>query len=230
MGRISKLRMKKKLFICNFSCFLLFTIILSSCISIKSDYPTIYYYNLHQEASEFKNIVTVKGSLQIRNFTAIDEFYLENIQTQWDDGSIQKYFYHRWVADPPDMVTDFIVVRMNNLKAFSKGAVKSNTILLPDFILEGNLLEFNSFSSNENKPNSNYVKITIAINLIKRPLTKSDTTEHIFHKVYSNVTYRDNNSVKSIPVAFSKCLSYITDLIIQDVQQVIVKESIIEAE
>lgn len=194
----------------------------NGCINIKSDYPQIQYYRLNQEPTKLKNIGKIEGSLQVRAITIGEEFKYDNLLALWDSSYIQMYYYHRWIANPDALVTDFIINRLNNLNVFKNGVLNSSMIAVPDYILEGQILDWTVNSSNKEIGGqyANSVSFSIRINIVKRDSLGS-IRNNIINKVYSIRIPRPNTSVQSIAPAFSAAVSLATDMIIMDIQTAI---------
>ncbi len=190
-----------------------------SCISIRTKYPQTEYYRLEQEALSLKNVGKIDATILIREVIPSAELESSNLMGIWDDGSIQRYNYHQWNSEIAPMVTDFIVKRLNLYSGFSGGAIKSSSSILPDYILESQLIDMMAYNS-EKSSEGNYVFISLQTNLIKRiPL---DTNKNIIlSQVYSQKISRQNNSVKSIAPAFSRAFSLLTDKLLIDIQSAI---------
>lgn len=193
---------------------------LSSCINLKTPYPAIEYYRLNQEPTAFKNTGSISGSLQIRNFTAREDLNSDQLVATIDSTKLHRYFYHRWAADCPDLVTDFFIQRLSNLKAFSGGVFKTATIAIPEYILEGQILEMIASNSTTPDLKNNFATVSLKITLIKRLSDKYDKLV-ILNKTYNNKILRPDNEVTSIAPAFSKAYSQITDKIMFDIQEAV---------
>lgn len=194
------------------------TIAISGCISIKSEYPDITYYQLKQEASLIESKVSIEGILQIRDFAVSAEYDTEQILASWGNNRVQKYYYHRWITGISELFTDFLVTRYSRSKAFSGAVVKSNAAAVPDYFLEGQIIELQAVNSESDEPGANFCTITVKVNLIKRDKNKSER-RIILSNTYTERTDRRNNTAATIPVAFSKCFSNIADMILVDIQK-----------
>jgi ABC-type uncharacterized transport system auxiliary subunit len=197
---------------------------LSGCINIKSDYPQVEYYMLNQEATTFKNTATIEGTLQIRNFAVNEQLESNYLLALKDDNSIQKYYYHRWITDLSSLTTDFIITRFNNLKAFTGGVIRASGMLTPDYILEGQILEFNARNVENSEKQKPYISVNIQVSLVKRIPFQTDI-HLILNKVYSLKINRESNNVSTIAPAFSKAVSQITDILMNDIQESIARLS-----
>jgi ABC-type uncharacterized transport system auxiliary subunit len=209
--------------------FALATLFVASCISVRTDYPEIKYYQIKQEAPTSSNRATVSGVLQVRGFTGAEAVSTDEILVTNSNHQIQKLYYHRWAAECPQMLTDYFVLRLNNLKAFSGGTINSSTMLVPDFILEGELLDMNAIGSSEDKNGNaeNSVNITLRISLIKRSPGKIEK-ELVFNKTYNKKTKRTDNSAPSIAPAFAVACAGMFDDIMTDIQREVARYNLKE--
>lgn len=190
---------------------------ISSCVNIdiKSDYPEIKYYNLSQENSILKNIDTINAALLVRFFTSEDMLESTRLHGKWEDGRIQLYYYHRWISESPALITDFVIERFNKYNIFSKGTFNSSSMVLGDYVLEGNILEMMAYNNKDEKLGSNYIALSIQITLIKRPPFSVEKNV-VFSKVYSAKEPRPDNKPSSIPNAMSIGISKICDYMVND--------------
>jgi len=198
-------------------------ICLSGCISIKSDYPTIEYYRLEQEPTKYRNIGTIPNALLIRDFTVSEEIDTERLIAVVDNTSVKRYFYHRWITDCSSIITDFVVKRYNEMNTFANGVIKSTSIIMADYILEGHILDMIAYNSEENKEVKNEIFLSIRITLLGK-IPNSTETEVLISKVYSRKEARPNNLASSIAPAFSKSFSSLADEILGDIQVAIARK------
>ena len=194
------------------------------CISLKSEYPDISYYRLAQEPSKFNSGTINDGTLQIRNFTASDQLNTEHLFAIWDGVKIQNYYYHRWVSAPAELVTDFIIERINNAKLFKGGVIKPNSLVIPEYILEGHLLNMIAHNSKEREPDTNYVTISFQISLIKKEPLRAEKNV-LLNKLYTISIPRKNNEVVTIAPAFSRGFSELSDNMLDDISEAIKKSN-----
>jgi ABC-type uncharacterized transport system auxiliary subunit len=203
---------------------IILALILTSCLSsLKNEYPDIKYYRLNQEPSTLKNQGKIKGVVQIRDFKLSNEIESDNITAQWNGDNVQKYYYHRWSTELSSLVTDFFVTRFNTNSYFSEGAVKSGSMIIPTYIVEGNILEMMAYSTDKKNDKTNYVSVSVNIYVLKRIPLKTDIGI-LFNKVYNIKIPRADNLVESIPAAFGKALSQLSDNMLYDLQQAIAKD------
>lgn len=196
-----------------------FLTIFNSCISIRTEYPPTEYYRLEQNPLTLRNVGKIDATLLVREVIPSAELESTNLMAIWDNERIQRYNYHQWNSEIAPMVTDFIIKRLNLYAGFSGGVIKSTSSILPDYILETQLIDMMAYNT-EKAADGNYVFISVQANLIKRiPL---DTNKNIiFSQVYTQKISRPNNSVKTIAPTFSSAFSLLTDKLLIDIQSAI---------
>jgi len=193
---------------------------LSGCFSITTKYPPIEYYKLHQEPVSAKNLGKTDVTLMIRDFTIATELDNESLWAQWDNSKVQIYYYHRWITNISEMITDFFHQRYSNLHVFMGGVVKASSWIVPDYILEGNVLEMTAVNSESKSANSNYTNISIQVTLARRTPMKIGR-DVVFTESYNQKVPREDNTIASIIPAFSKGFSQIADKMLLDIQNAI---------
>lgn len=195
-------------------------LILSGCINIRTEYPTINYYRLNQEPLNISNLEKVSGALLIRHFSSSIDLETERLLAVWNDNRLQRYYYHRWNADCSALVTDYILERYNKLDAFTNGVVKESSFIIPDYILEGQIVEFLAYNHRNNLPDSNYVVVTVHASLLKKEEMIIEN-RLILNKTYTETVSRARNNVETIPPAFSKAVAIISDRLLTDISETI---------
>ncbi|MFH1049958.1 MAG: hypothetical protein V1779_03395 [bacterium] len=194
---------------------------LTACFSLREEYPEVHYYRLNQikSSGQINGSDKVEGTVQIRSFTGSDANNTDRLLGMWDDNRVQVYYYHRWITNASDLITDFIVERYNELGIFTGGVVKPGSILAADYILEGQLLDMVAYNTNDSKQ-SNYVYISLRVSLIKNEALSTDK-KILINKVFSVKQARKNNSAETIAGAFSVALSQISDELLMEIKNAI---------
>lgn len=196
--------------------------LLMSCISFKSEYPVINYYNLNQENSKIDTKLGIDHTiLQIRDVSAADNFDTDQLSAVWNNQVTQKYFYHRWTSDVPVLVTDFLFKRVTDLKIFKGGVIKSSSMINPDLILETKITDMTAYSFEHKK--ENYVSVSLQVNLIKR--SDSSPGKILMSDVFSVKKTRKDNTAESIAPAFSAAVSEVCDKMLEAIELTINKEN-----
>ncbi|MFC2129919.1 hypothetical protein ACFLSQ_00645 [Bacteroidota bacterium] len=198
---------------------------LTSCISLRVEYPEIHYYRLSHHEGTFQNIGlgTIDGTLQIRNFSVSDEVDTDHFLAIWGDTKVQRYYYHRWIANCADLITNFMLTRYNDLRVFTGGVVKPGSVIIPDYIMDGQVIDMVAYNGEDDDKKANYVYISLRISLLKKVPLSTDKTI-LLNKIFTVKTARKNNSVETIAPAFSKAVSQISDKMLIEIQDAIIKD------
>lgn len=193
--------------------------LVDGCVNVKSDYPSIEYYRLKQMDNPGFNLGTLDGLFQIRDFTISEELETVYLMALTDDTRIKRYYYHRWIGNCSEMITDFFITRYNKMNAFSLGVVRSSSVLIPQYIMEGQVLDMIARNSDSGTEGS-YVSLSVKVNVIKIEPMKIEK-QVIHSKVYNTKIPRRDNSVTTIPIAYSQAFSEISDQVLSDIHKAI---------
>ena len=200
--------MSKKILILS----ILLAFYLTSCINIRTPSPNINYYTLEPGEISKEKFEQLPGALKIRKFTISNEYDTEHIIATRSDNRIKKYFYHRWLNNFSQMSLDYIINTFSKNEIFDKGVLESTTYVLPDYILEGHIIELYAMND-EDEDGDNYVKLSVKYNFIKR-FDEAKDPAIIFNKVFTEKVKRPDNKARSILKVFNIAMNRITlDLI-----------------
>lgn len=196
--------------------------IVCSCIKLKTEYPEIKYYTLTQELKPPILTEQLKGTLQIKDFTISDENEKEYITVRLSNSKVHQNYYSRWSGDFSSLFSDFLFKRYNNSQVFSGGVVKSSSIAVPDYYLEGHIVEMFAYNSELDRSDSNIVFLSLKVNLFKRIGIKIER-EPILSRTYNSKITRVSNSVSNIADSYSKCAADIADIMVRDFKLILEK-------
>ncbi len=187
---------------------IIISFIFTSC-SFRTDYPSIKYYRLNSEpSSKIQPNASIDASLLIRDVMVSAGNETDQMMTTSDNGSITKYYYHRWISDIPSLVSDFFRERYTKFGLFKGGISKSASAIIPNYVLEISLIEFQNISTSKG---SSYVEVTALATVIEYPKGAGEQMKKLFVKVFTSKEYKRDNEVTSIAPAFSKALNNIAD-------------------
>jgi ABC-type uncharacterized transport system auxiliary subunit len=195
---------------------------LQACINFRTEYPKIQYYSLEQLPFTFRSIASLNVLIAFKDFRVPAELETNSLMTKWKDGRVQKYYYFRWSSDYSEMISDFLVKRFNLSGGFSKPVVYASSMVIPDYYLDCQVIDFSAYSDDEDAK-GNFVQVSLHISLEQR-LPMSVGNNIVLSRLYTQKIERGNKFAESIPPAFSKALSLIVDKIILDVQSTIAQE------
>jgi ABC-type uncharacterized transport system auxiliary subunit len=182
--------------------------LLASCGGlIKSEYAPITYYRL-QATPPAKNIAVMPGTLMVRTFYTNAQYDSDDMYTTNGGAISNPYEYHKWVSATPELVTDFIINRLTQYKAFTKGVVPSGSASAADYILEGKVLDM---IAETDERGSNVAHVQLQVSLVR---VKDNSL--IMQKLYDKRINRTSTAIQSIADAMSAAMSEITDEIAAD--------------
>lgn len=187
--------------------------LLSGCINLREDYPEIKYYSL-RNLSNKESREKVFGILQIRNFSAPATLLGQRILVENPDGSTQRLYYHRWSDNLDQLITWLVITRFSEQKIFSGGVISQNSTLVPNYILEGEILSLNAY--NHKIPDSSFIELSIKISLLGYNADSSNF-ELYFTNSYKQKVLRDNAKPNSIPPAVNIAANEIIEKMTADI-------------
>lgn len=192
---------------------------LPGCINLREDYPNINYYSL-ASTSSIESREKVFGTLQIRNFSAPNILSGQRILVQNSDGSSQRLYYHRWSDNFDQLLTWLTISRLSSQKIFSGGVVSQNSNLIPNYILEGEILNLKIL--NHSIPDSSFVELSVKFSLMGYNQDSSNFVLY-FTNTYTNRTQRNTKSTswisQSTNIVANEIIEQMTKEIINKVNQ-----------
>lgn len=189
------------------------------CINLREDYPTINYYSLTNTSNK-ESRQKVFGILQIRNFNAPNILSGQRILVENSDGSSQRLYYHRWSDNFDQLLTWLAITRMSEQKIFSGGVVSQNSNLIPNYILEGEILTLRIL--NHRIPDSSSVELSVKFSLLGYNQDSSGFMLY-FTNTYNKRVIRNNSKTtwisQSTNLAANEILEKMTSDIINIINQ-----------
>lgn len=190
-------------------------IVTNSCINLKSDYPDIQFYNISPDFDSIKSDFQIPGSIFIRQFSSGNAYDTDYFIASTGENKIKKYFYHRWTDNFNNLATDYFIQTFTRKKIFSDGVYESTSYIIPDFVLEGHIIEILAHNDLDNNEN-NYASISINLSFINRG-NKLNEPVKLFNKEFSAKVKRPNKKVSTIAPAFDSCMTIITNKLIKEI-------------
>lgn len=189
------------------------------CINLREDYPTINYYSLTNTSNK-ESRQKVFGILQIRNFNAPNILSGQRILVENSDGSNQRLYYHRWSDNFDQLLTWLAITRMSEQKIFTGGVVSQNSNLIPNYILEGEILTLRIL--NHRIPDSSSVELSVKFSLLGYNQDSSSFMLY-FTNTYNKRVIRNNSKTtwisQSTNLAANEILEKMTSDIINIINQ-----------
>jgi ABC-type uncharacterized transport system auxiliary subunit len=206
-------------FVCLFAICATLAFVLSSCISLKTEYPRTAYYRLEQKPVTSAT-VRLPQSLLIKPFTIDSEFDTDRIMTLVNGTETQALNYHRWITEPQELITAHVRARFAERGAFAGGVFTPESSVAPALVLEGRIVECLARSATAVPPNT----VTLRIHCTLQQSDGSGTTNVLLQKIYSHTAARANDAGASIAPAMSDAASAVSDSLLNDITLALTKK------
>jgi ABC-type uncharacterized transport system auxiliary subunit len=214
-----------------------FNCVLTSCVTIKSEYPKTSYYRLSSKPLEASAEAAHTEVLMVKSFSVDSEFDTDHLLAlnpsvagatagasagasagaggAVSSAEMQKYNYHRWISEPRELVTAYTVNRLQASQAFTGGVFTEATSVLPTLELEGRIVEFMGRNASADGANTATVVLHLAL---KRVGGDAPVQRILLQKIYTHSAPRPNDAAASIPDALGEALSVCLDAALKDIR------------
>lgn len=202
--------------------FLFFNLI--GCGGMRQPAHPIDHYTLEYQLSGTNNPVSLPVVLQVQKFQISPEYNTNSIIYREDPLKRNHYAYHKWRANPSDLVTYFITRDLNQSSLFA-AVVTPKSRLIPTHVLEGTVNDFYE----KDLEDTWQAILTVHITLLSN--SESDSIQRIeLQKTYSGTELCAMKNPQALAEAMSRNMAAISEQIIDDIYTRLSKESDIKNE
>ena len=192
---------------------LLLLLSITSCSSMKQPSLKIDHYTFEYAAPKPGDLKQLPVILKVEPFSVSPLYDTRQIVYRDQSFIRETYNYHRWRANPADLVTDFLARDMRNSGLF-RAVVEQGSSVSPTHILEGSLDEFFEWDSAEGWK----AVLTVTATLIKAKET--DTARRIlFQKTFHEIQPYQEKTPKGLAQAMSEAMSRLSEEVIKAVYE-----------
>ena len=180
-------------------------------MNLKQPSNKIEYYTLEYDPPEIPGYSPVQHVLKVSRFTVSPDYNTNQII--YRDKSFQRdsYAYHRWHANPGDLVTSFLSRDLRESGLF-KAVLLFNSKIKPTIIIDGTVDEFYEYDAVEDWR----AVLSLTITLIKED--EPDISKRIMlQKSYQVSEKCKDKRPEALAEAMSSAMSQISETIISDV-------------
>ena len=189
-------------------CFIIF--MLAGCLNLKHPNYRTEYYTLEYEAPGM-NCRTLPWVIGVQRLQVAPVYNTSRIVYRKEPYTRDSYFYHKWQANPGDLVTYFFMRDIRQSSAF-KAIHTAGTELRPSHIVEGVVDEFYEDDHQEYWE----AVLTVSITLLKN--NEVDINKQVlFQKQYSRRETCSQKNPQALAKAMSKAMAGISEMIINDI-------------
>ena len=191
--------------------FSLFLFLIFGCIGTQRPPVKIDYYTLEYELSKFDDLKPTPFVVRIERFSVSPFYNTNNIIYKTRQFKRDAYNYHKWRANPGDMVTCFLSRDLKKSSLF-KAIFEPGSRFSSSHVISGTVDEF--FEQDEK--NSWKAVLSVTITLIKE--NETDISKHIiFQKRYRRSEKCSRKNPLALAEAMSNAMSGISEMVIDDV-------------
>ncbi len=199
-----------------FLCLILF-FLAGSCVNFKQPRNRVQHYTLEYASPEITDLKPLPVSLRIERFSVAAVYNTDRII--YRDGSFKRdeYFYHKWRANPGDMVTDFLGRDIRNSNLF-KAVLPYGSDAVSSCVLEGSVDEFVEWDTPEGW--KAVLAVTVALTAPHEP----DVSKRmLFQKTYRAEKPFTEKTPQGLAQAMSLAMGDISMNVIRDIYSVLAK-------
>jgi ABC-type uncharacterized transport system auxiliary subunit len=185
------------------------------CVNFKQPRNRVQHYTLEYASPEIPELVPLPVSLKVMRFSVAPAYNTNRIM--YRDGSFKRneYFYHKWRANPGDMVTDFLRRDIRNSGLF-KAVLPPGSDFPFSCALEGSVDEFVEWDT----PEGWKAVLSVTITLIAS--NEPDVSKRIlFQKTYRAEKPFQEKNPQGLSQAMSLAMGDISSSVIRDIYSVL---------
>jgi len=187
------------------------------CVNFKQPRNRVQHYMLEYTSPDMKGLKPLPVSLKVDRFSVAPAYNTNRIIFR--DGSFKRdeYFYHKWRANPGDMVTYFLSRDIRDSGLF-KAVLPHGSEFPFSCVLEGSVDEFVEWDS----PEGWYGVLAVTVTLMAA--NEPDVTKRIlFQKTYRAEKPLTEKNPQGLTQALSLAMADISKNIIMDIYSVLKK-------
>jgi cholesterol transport system auxiliary component len=190
---------------------LLVIFILAGCVSTKSPSATIAYYTLEYDPPIVKNHPPLPVALRVERFTVAPLYNTSNMVFREEAFKRDAYSYHRWRANPADLVTHYLS-RDLKTSGFFAGVYDTRSRFLSTHAIEGSVDEF--FENDNNGAWEAVLALTVTL-VAER---ESDMSKAVLLQRHYRINEPcEEKNPGAVAAAMSRAMAKISEMIIADV-------------
>ncbi|MBI4619690.1 MAG: membrane integrity-associated transporter subunit PqiC [Desulfobacterales bacterium] len=194
-----------------FFLFVLLTLFIGGCLGIKKPIRKIDYYTLEYDPPKVMEFSSLPFVIRIDRFSVAPLYNSNRIVYREKQFKRDTYNYHKWHANPGDLVTYFLARDMRQSSLF-KGVIVLNSRMSSSHIIEGTVDEFFE------QDNKDLWEGVLSVNIALMTENEPDISRSIlFQKRYSVREPCRQKNPRALAEAMSRAMSRISGMIISDV-------------
>ena len=206
------------------ACLIIGILIFGGCIGPKRPDKKIDYYTLEYAPPEAKGLTPLPVIIRIAPFQVSPIYNSERIVFSEKPFQRDDYKYHRWRANPGDLVTYFLARDLQQSAIF-RAVFSVESPLSPTHAIEGSVEDFYELDE------KNSWKAVLGVSITLIAANEPDVTKRIlFQKKYlEKETCRQKNP-RALAEAMSIAMARMSEALITDIHQYLAEKSFMKAD
>ena len=195
---------------------ILSALLVCGCLNLtQQPNKKISYYTLEYDPPETTNLKSLPSVIYIERFNVAPLYNSNRIIYSKKKFERNAYIYHKWMANPGDLVSYYLAKDIKHSSLFS-AALSSNNSYSSTHIINGTVDEF--FEQDDDK----VWKAVLSINITLTSNGEPDISKSVLmQKRYSAIESCSRKNPQALAEAMSKAMANISDKIIKDVYKCI---------
>lgn len=194
---------------------LLFALLLAGCIDRGKASPMIENYALEYPSPALAGLPPLDQALKVERFSSAKAFSSLSMVYRPEPYKLDYYGSNRWMANPGDMVSDYLLRDLRNSGLF-RGVFSYRDFEDARFVLQGGVEEF--LESDDGDRRSAVLTLSVVLTDNTRP---SFPDRLVFQKKYTFSEPMTDGTPRALAAAMSKGMEKASALIVRDAYQAI---------
>ena len=183
---------------------------LSACSTLNQVRYETRYYNLEYSSPRFSDLKSLPLVIKMEHFDTAPVYHTSRILYRDRSFDLKSYPYHKWRANPGDLVQYFLLRDLWASGLF-KAVLPYSSTSLASYVIEGCLDEFLEWDGTKDWQ----AVLSLSITLINRR-EKDEQKRIVMQKVYRTVEPCDRKNPLAVVEAMSRAMSRTSEQIIRD--------------
>lgn len=184
------------------------------CANFKQPRNQVQHYILEYTSPAITDLAPLPFSLKVERFSVAPAYNTNRIIYRDKSFRRDEYFYHKWRANPADMVTDFLSRDMRNSGLF-KAVLPYGSDFPFSCVLEGSVDEFVEWDTPEG------LNAVLAVTISLMAANEPDVSKRIlFQKTYRVEKPFTEKTPRGLAQAMSMAMKDISGNVIRDIYSV----------
>ncbi len=193
---------------------LLFVGMISGCMGSAAKRPAMTFYRLNYDSPVTGTQLQLPLILAVEPFQGVPPYDTTLIIYSTGRFAQNRYFYHRWIAEPAEMITRLFARDIRTANIFQ--AVVTSGDPAATHVLKGTV---EGFYEQDTEDRWNAI-LSITVTLIAK--TESGVTKGIcFQKSYTKIQACEEKSPNGLAAAMSAAMSQVSGMIIADIREAV---------